>query len=110
MYTIKIDPTKMENPDLDIRYRLFEYLNELYPGALQDDGYDYEGEQPLLVVCVKVLRDLIGIQHDAVLDSIVRFEEFGADFKSAIEVYYDGRLLYPMTAQGDSADAISGRD
>ena len=95
MYTIKIDPTKMENPDLEIRYRLFAYLNELYPEALHDGGFDYEGEQPRLVVCVKVLKDLIGIQHEAVLDSIVQFEEFGADFKNAIEIYNEGQVLYP---------------
>lgn len=94
MYAIKIDPSRMQNPDLDIRYRLFDYLSELYPEVLEDAGYDYEGEQPLLVVRVKVLKQLIGIQHESILESIASFNEFGTDFKDAIEVYYDGNLLY----------------
>lgn len=93
MYAIKIDPTRLQNPDLDIRYRLFDYLKELYPDVLQDGGYDYEGDQPLLVVYVKVLKELTGLQHEAILQSIVSFDEFGNDFKDAIEVYYEGRLL-----------------
>jgi hypothetical protein len=106
MYAIKIDPTRLENSDLDIRYRLFDYLNELYPDVLQDGGYDYEGDQPLLVVCVKVLKDLAGLQHEAILESIVAFGEFGGDFKDAIEIFYDGQLLYPLTGQQDDpADA-----
>ena len=38
---IVLDPTKMENPDLDIRYILPERIEEITKGLVKDNGYDY---------------------------------------------------------------------
>ena len=38
---IVLDPKKMENPDLDIRYILPERIEEITKGLVKDNGYDY---------------------------------------------------------------------
>lgn len=38
---IRLDPERMENPDLDIRYRLPELLSEKSNGLIKENGYDY---------------------------------------------------------------------
>lgn len=46
---IVLDPAKLENPDLDLRYRIPNRIEEVSNGAIQDDGYDYidvEGGRP----------------------------------------------------------------
>jgi hypothetical protein len=47
---IQLDPARMANPDLDIRYRLPDLLIARSDGRLTDDGYDYVGDrsQPCL--------------------------------------------------------------
>ncbi|GDY13297.1 hypothetical protein LBMAG53_22030 [Planctomycetota bacterium] len=85
-FLIKIDPTKLENPDLDIRYDLYDYLAKLYPNILIDGGYDYVGEIPILVVKIKTKIDLIGIQIESILESVHKYNNFGDDFKDAMEI------------------------
>ena len=38
---IVLDPKKMENPDLDVRYLLPERIEEITEGTVRDNGYDY---------------------------------------------------------------------
>ena len=102
MYTIKIDPTLLENPDADIRYDLFEYLNNLYPDCLEDNGYDYIGEHPLMLVFVKAPKQLRESEYDSILKSIVSYNKYGDDFKDAISVFYNGQLIYPVAGQQDA--------
>ncbi len=85
----------MKNADLDIRHKIFDYLSRLFPVLLEDDGYDYEGNAPHLVVYIRPIKDLIGLQHEAIIESLVSYAEFGDDFKDAIQVFYDGRSVYP---------------
>jgi hypothetical protein len=51
---IRLDPQLLDNPDADIRYRLPDILAEPSGGVISDDGYDYVGTQPLMVVFLKV--------------------------------------------------------
>ena len=47
---ILLDPGKLINPDLDLRYLIPDRIMELTDGAIQDNGYDYidcEGSGPL---------------------------------------------------------------
>ena len=48
---VRIDPAKLPNPDLDIRYDLPDIVEHLTGGDIIDDGYDYdpEDENTLLV-------------------------------------------------------------
>jgi hypothetical protein len=41
---LQLDPARLSNPDLDIRYVLPDLLIERSAGRLTDDGYDYAGE------------------------------------------------------------------
>lgn len=45
---IVLNPTKLENPDLDLRYCIPDRIEEVSNGAVQDNGYDFidseEGE------------------------------------------------------------------
>ena len=47
---IRLDPQLLDNPDADIRYRLPDLLTERSSGVIRDDGYDYVGPQPLMIV------------------------------------------------------------
>src|SRR5262245_26361376 len=49
-----LDPRLLDNPDADIRYMLPDLLAERSVGIIADDGYDYVGDAPLLVVFLKV--------------------------------------------------------
>lgn len=50
----ELDPAKMANPDLDIRYRLPDQLAALPESTMTDNGYDYsDDEPPKLVVFVR---------------------------------------------------------
>ena len=53
---IRLDPQRLDNPDADIRYRLPDLLAERSAGVISDDGYDYVGPQPLMVVFLKASR------------------------------------------------------
>ena len=53
---IRLDPQLLDNPDADIRYRLPDLLAERSAGVISDDGYDYVGPQPLMVVFLNASR------------------------------------------------------
>ncbi len=41
---IRLDPAKLDNPDLDLRYDIPDLLAQRSDGVISDDGYDYEVE------------------------------------------------------------------
>lgn len=46
---IVLNPAKLTNPDLDLRYDIPERIETVSNGAMQDNGYDYidtEGSRP----------------------------------------------------------------
>ena len=55
---IVLNPGKLENPDLDLRYLVPDRIEEVSGGAIEDDGYDYvdaeEGEPgPLMGIWMR---------------------------------------------------------
>jgi hypothetical protein len=56
-YVISLDPSRMPNPDLDIRYSLPDRLTERSSGALRDDGYEYVGPGPRLAIYLTTADD-----------------------------------------------------
>lgn len=50
---VRLSPQLLNNPDADIRYRSPDLFVERSEGVMTDDGYDYVGEQPLLVLFLK---------------------------------------------------------
>lgn len=83
MIVIRLDPRKLANPDLDLRYVLPERLTERSGGALRAAGYDYAGAPPFLLIFMAADRpeDALG----AALD-LVRTEEILGNRLSAAAV------------------------
>jgi hypothetical protein len=54
---IRLDPTKLDNPDLDIRYVLPDRLASESDGLLRDDGYDYAGHRPPYLILYQLAAD-----------------------------------------------------
>ncbi len=38
---VLLDPTKLKNPDLDLRYNIPDRIEEVSDGSIEDNGYDY---------------------------------------------------------------------
>lgn len=38
---ILLNPSKLENPDLDLRYNIPDRIEEISDGSIEDNGYDY---------------------------------------------------------------------
>jgi hypothetical protein len=104
MHTIvlRLDPRLMANPDLDIRYVLPDLLSERSAGVISDDGYDYVGDRPYLVLflhatalepAVVCVRDVI--ENVRVLDNDLR-----PGVVAAVE--HEGRheVIYPAGFEG----------
>jgi hypothetical protein len=47
---IALDPSKLANPDLDLRYVLPDALCAIPDCGLQDDGFDYSDDSPPLLL------------------------------------------------------------
>lgn len=102
---IRLNPQGFANPDADIRYRLPDLLNERSEGTITDDGYDYVGPQPLLVLFLRAAK--LPAALACVLDVIENVDVLGNDLrpgtvvavrrKSGYEVVYPqgftGRFL-----------------
>jgi hypothetical protein len=52
---IRLDPGKLQNPDLDIRYALPDAIVERSNGNIQDDAYDYAKDVMSIFLIVKDL-------------------------------------------------------
>ena len=52
---IRLDPNFLTNPDADLRYVLPDLLVERSSGNFIDDGYDYLGHEPYLVLFLKTI-------------------------------------------------------
>jgi len=81
---VKLEPGKLENPDLDLRYLVPDRIEEISDGAIRDDGYDY------------LENDALGIWLGAesaeesypVVIKMMQEERFlGNDLTQAAEVY-----------------------
>jgi hypothetical protein len=53
---VRLDLRLLDNPDADICYRLPDLLAERSASVIADDGYDYVGDGPLLVLFLKVSK------------------------------------------------------
>lgn len=69
---IRLDPGRLPNPDTDIRYVLPDLLIARSGGALSDEGYDYVGEEPYLILFLGVHDGAKGL---AVVKEIIASEE-----------------------------------
>ena len=47
--SITLDPSKLSNPDADLRYTIPEIAEEISNNELQDDGYDYDDDNNMII-------------------------------------------------------------
>ena len=76
---IELNPEKLENPDLDIRYRLPDLIIERCSGAAEDGGYTYAGDRPDMYIVLETLdvarvldETLSIIRNEVILDNDLR--------------------------------------
>ncbi len=99
---VRLDPRRLQNPDLDIRYLLPDLIAEKSRGGVEDDGYDYVGDVPYLLLFLKTADNEQGVLF--VLD-VLEHETFcGNDLLPAavVAVDRDGKkqVVYPNNFQG----------
>jgi hypothetical protein len=94
---IRLDPLLLEKPDADIRYRLPDLLAERSGGEIVDQGYDYVGDQPLMVLFLSA-ADLARALA-CVLDVVENVRVLGNDLRrgTAVAVEREGgyEVIYP---------------
>jgi hypothetical protein len=100
---LRLDPQLLENPDTDLRYRLPDLLTERSGGLISDDGYDYVGEKPFLVLFLKTsdLEPALAcvlevVQKVRVLDNELRSTVVAVRGTSGYEVVYPTKFSGPF--------------
>src|SRR5260370_32488910 len=94
---LRPDPRLLENPDADIRYRLPELLAERSCGVISDDGYDYVGEGPLLVLFLKAsdLKSALACVLDVIENVRVLDNDLRPGIAVAVEREGMQEVVYP---------------
>jgi len=98
---IKLEPARLTNPDLDLRYRLPSLLAERSEGVIKDDGYDYVGPSQAMALfleasdlkrAIACIMDVIANHH--VLENDLRFA-------ATVAVQHGDRfdVIYPADCQ-----------
>lgn len=87
---VLLNPGKLENPDLDIRYQIPDRIEEVSGGVIQDNGYDYidapEGQPgPLLGIWLKTES---ASENWPILLKLFKEEKFmGNDLSLSAEIF-----------------------
>ncbi len=100
--TLRLDPQLLDNPDADIRYRLPDLLVERSRGVISDDGYDYVGTQPLLVLFLKTskLKQALACVLDVIENVRVLDNDLRRGVVVAIERSGGREVIYPPGFKG----------
>jgi hypothetical protein len=91
---VRLDPGLLDNPDADIRYRLPDLLAERSAGVISDDGYDYVGEQPFLLLFLKATKLKEALAN--VLDVVENVRVLDNDLRPAAVVAVKRRSKYEV--------------
>jgi hypothetical protein len=102
---LRVDPRGLANPDLDIRHTLPDLLAEQC-GGLSDDGYDYVGDPPYLLIflksedveraigCILEVIKTCSVLENNLRDSVVVAADRGYGYEVAYPARFRG--LFPM--------------
>lgn len=89
---ILLDPSKLENPDLDLRYNIPDRIEEISGGRIEDNGYDYietGGRDDILGIW---LRTKSADKSYPVIIKLFQEEKFlGNDLSLSAEIYISGK-------------------
>lgn len=85
---ILLDPAKLANPDLDLRYKIPDSIEKVTDGRITDNGYDYidkDSRQDLLAIWLNTENAMEGYP-----DIVKLFQEkgfLGNDLSKSAEIY-----------------------
>ena len=87
---IVLNPGKLENPDLDLRYQIPDRIEELSGGLIKDNGYDYidtEDGQPGPLLGIWLETESADENWPAIV-KLFQEEKFkGNDLSKAAEIF-----------------------
>ncbi len=100
MHTIilKLDPERLENPDLDIRYILQDLLVARSGGTIEDDGYDYAQDGTATLLLFLKVSDLEAALK-CIIDVVENIRVLGNDLKNRVVVMVAGPAGHPAGDQ-----------
>lgn len=78
---ILLDPAKLANPDLDLRYRIPDCIEEVTDNRIQDNGYDYIDSS----LDSENGRDLLGIW--------LKTEDAANNYKDIVKLFQEKKFL-----------------
>ena len=87
---ILLNPEKLENPDLDLRYRVPDRIEEASHSSIQDNGYDYidveDGQAgPLMGIWLETEN---AAEHWPIIRELFQNEQFmGNDLSLSAQIY-----------------------
>jgi hypothetical protein len=87
---LQLDPTLLDNPDLDIRYQLPDLLLERSNGLIQDNAYDYVGDS-LLTLFLETTDVDAALVH--ILDVINNVRLLENDLRKGTAVGFSGATI-----------------
>jgi hypothetical protein len=101
---LRLDPAKLSNPDLDIRYMLPDLIVERSGGKLADNGYDYarDGATPCLLLFLSA--DDADATLPVVLEVLKSERVLNNDLSEVAVAIEDGhgfRVVHPPGFSGD---------
>ena len=82
--TLKLDPLRLTNPDLDLRYLLPDLLAQESEGLLRVDGYDYETGSDIMLIYFTT--DDVRRAAAFIADFAGRTQVLDNDLKPAMEI------------------------
>lgn len=81
---VKLEPGKLENPDLDLRYIIPDEIEEESGGLIQDNGYDYlEGD----AMGIWLKTDLAEKNYPLIVRLFQKKEFLRNDLSKSAEIY-----------------------
>jgi len=94
---VLLDPGKLNNPDLDLRYRIPDLVEQATEGAVKDGGYDYvETEEGGPLMAVWLEAEDAGTAWKAVLDLFRRGPILDNDLARSAEIYISREEYAPL--------------
>src|SRR5262245_16134431 len=100
---LQLDPARLSNPDLDIRYALPDLLVERSSGRLTDDGYDYAGEGSAPCLLLFLRADDVKAAIPGIIEVLKSERVLGNDLSCVPVAVEDGdqlRVVHPPGFEG----------
>jgi hypothetical protein len=99
---VRLDPRLLDNSDADIRYQLPDLFVERSAGVISDDGYDYVGDGPFLVLFLKAsdLKPALACVLDVVQNVRVLDNDLRPAAVVAVERDDGHEVVYPADFAG----------